>query len=250
MMIVAVTMVRDEQDVIETVIRHTLAEGVDRIIVADNLSIDDTRPILERLARTLPIDIVDDQDPAYYQDRKMTALARAAEAEGADWIVPFDADEIWYSPTGRPFGELLADIPFDVIKAYGWDHIATHTDDPALGVLERIVHRRADTQKFPKVMFRAGAPFRLHMGDHDVDRAGRRLDAYGLIEYRHFQFRSLEQMTRKYRNGKQAYDATDLPRLHGTHWREGGALTDSQLAARWAELCDEQGLIEDPAPIR
>lgn len=248
-MIVGIAMVRDEADVIEPVIRHTFAEGVDRIIVADNLSTDDTRPILERLADEFPLEIVDDPDPAYYQDRKMTALARAAEAEDADWIVPFDADEVWYSPLGAPLADVLADLPYDVIKAYGWDHIVTPAD-PAGPIPARIVHRRTDTQKFPKVLFRAGDDFRLHMGNHDVDRAGKRLEGHGLVEYRHFGFRSLEQMARKYRNGKQAYDATDLPWLYGTHWREGGMLTDLELSAHWDVLRSEDGLIYDPAPLR
>ena len=46
-MIIGVCMVRDEADVIGTVCAHLLAEGVDRLIVADNLSSDDTRDILE-----------------------------------------------------------------------------------------------------------------------------------------------------------------------------------------------------------
>jgi hypothetical protein len=37
--------------------------------------------------------------------------------------------------------------------------------------------------------------------------------------------------------------------LHGTHWREGGALSDCDMAAKWDALCSEDGLVFDPAPI-
>lgn len=84
-------MVRNEQDVIETVIRHLLAEGVDHVLVADNLSTDQTRAILDRLSEILPVTVIDDPEPAYRQSEKVTALARRAGEQGGTWIIPFDA---------------------------------------------------------------------------------------------------------------------------------------------------------------
>ena len=72
----------------------------------------------------------------------------------------------------------------------------------------------------------------------------------GGLELRHFQFRSLAQMTRKLRDGKRAYDATDIHAMHGTHWREGGLLSDVELAAKWDALLHEDGLVFDPAPVK
>ena len=41
---------------------------------------------------------------------KMTRLAAIAGVDhGATWVVPFDADEVWYSGFGR-LGDLLADL--------------------------------------------------------------------------------------------------------------------------------------------
>ena len=42
----AVTMVRNEADIIGTTVRHLLAQDVDGILVADNGCTDDTRAIL------------------------------------------------------------------------------------------------------------------------------------------------------------------------------------------------------------
>lgn len=102
---VAVCMARDEADVIGSTVAHMLAQ-VDAVIVADNLSTDRTREILDEMASAHPgrLVVVEDPDPAYRQSEKMTALALRARLDfGAEWIVPFDADEVWYSPSvGSP----------------------------------------------------------------------------------------------------------------------------------------------------
>ena len=54
MITAAVTMVRDEADIIETTVRHMLTQ-VDVVIVADNRSVDGTREILDSLPGALPL---------------------------------------------------------------------------------------------------------------------------------------------------------------------------------------------------
>jgi len=101
----AVTMVRDEADIVEATVRHMLTQ-VDVVIVADNRSVDGTREILEGL----PVHLLNDPERGYYQSEKMARLAHMARVEhGADWVVPFDADEWWYSPHGR-IGDVLEGI--------------------------------------------------------------------------------------------------------------------------------------------
>lgn len=257
-MIVAVSMVKDEADIIEPVLRHLLAEGVDHLIVADNLSTDGTRSILGKVkAETGQLDIVTDEEPGYYQSAKMSRLARFAFHYGADWVLPFDADEVWYSPNGT-IADALAQVPEEatIVRAPGWDHIAQDflkVDEG--GRVEGYFaaspfspFRRQQTQQMVKVAFRAHPSAVLHMGNHDVERPGK--STVGPLAFRHFQYRSLEQMTRKLRNGRAAYEASDIDPRHGTHWREGGLLSDEEMARKWAELCSEEGLVFDPAPIR
>lgn len=246
-MIAAVTMVRDEADIIEQVVRQLFDQGVDRMWVADNLSRDATRGILEDLARAYPLTVVDDPEQGYYQSQKMTRLAQTAGEAGATWVLPFDADEWWYG-IGDPIGQVLRACEADVVKAYGFDHLPRDTDsDLELDPVRRLGWRRPVTQTFPKVAFRAHPAAVLHMGNHNVEHPGGRVET-GLLEYRHFGYRSLSQMARKVRNGKQAYEASTVHEMHGAHWRHLGGLSDTDLAAEWQRLLDEDGLIYDPAP--
>jgi len=257
-MIVGILMVRDEADVIGYTLAHLLAEGVDHILVSDNGSRDDTRRILDLYAEGGKVTVLDDPDPAYEQAAKMTRLAHMAHGMGATWVVPCDADEVIYSPDGRTLAEFLADCTADVVEITGFDHIATGADDPVVpNPFLRIQHRRAEPQRLPKVLFRATPSSALEMGNHGVTGVG--TNRVRALELRHFQYRSLEQAARKLRQGKEAYDATDPMSFvglnyrrgyFGTHWSEGAAMDDTELASWWVDLTNEPDLIHDPAPVR
>jgi len=134
MSVVAVGTVRDEQDIIGTTVEHLLAE-VDLVIVEDHLSQDATPRILEGLRRIYPeqLLVLTDTSPLFDQAGRMNTLARLALERGADWVVPFDADEIWYSPTGWPLRELLSpSFAADVCMATVWEHTPDPNDPGAL----------------------------------------------------------------------------------------------------------------------
>ena len=120
MTVVGIAMVRDEDDVIETVLRH-MATQVDYLMVANNRSVDGTEEtILALIDEGLPIALTQDDEVGYMQSEKMTGLAHHAnDWIGADWIVPFDADEIWYSPRTRLADFLGEQMPadIDIVKA-------------------------------------------------------------------------------------------------------------------------------------
>ena len=249
-MLIAIGMMRDEADVAEDVVRHLQAHGVDRIIVADNLSKDGTGDIL----RYCGAEVLDDPEPGYYQDSKMSALAVRAYDAGADWVLPFDADEIFYPSDGGTLGDFFAAIPpiIDTIEACGWEHIATLADDTGPSPFHSIIHRREHQELAGfrgKVAFRACPDPYIHMGNHDVNRRQGQPRRMGGLSYRHFQYRSLDQYIRKVRNGREAYEASDLHWNYGTHWRVAGAKSDAELEADWLAMCGEDGLIVDPAPV-
>jgi len=105
--IVGITLVRDEADIVATTIAYHLALGCDHVLVIDNGSTDGTVPVLRELAAsTGRVSWSVDAGP-YRQSELLTGLADAAAGTGADWVVPFDADEFWWAPRAR-LAEVLA----------------------------------------------------------------------------------------------------------------------------------------------
>lgn len=93
MKIIAITMVKNEMDVIESFVRHTLTFA-DELIVCEHQSSDATREILEKLqAEGLPVELQTEYNAAYEQAEVMCRLLAEAAARGADLILPLDADE-------------------------------------------------------------------------------------------------------------------------------------------------------------
>lgn len=274
----AITMVKDEIDVIEPVLRHVAAQGVAGIIVADNASTDGTWEALRKLHLELACDLVviPDEEVAYYQSRKMSALAEQAHAAGATWIWPFDADEVWYFGTK---GERLADVierapgTIDVIHSRLWHHRVTVLDpepneeiEPGSGRLarspfERMRYREREEAPLGKVIVRWRPGSIIHQGNHDVMLQGAGPHPASVdsdVQVRHFPYRSEDQFVRKAINGTAAYAATDLPMEIGLHWREFGAVyARGGLAALRAayrkhfvhDLPTASGLVYDPARL-
>lgn len=256
-MVIAVSMMKDEADIAALTVGHMLTQ-VDHVIVADNGSTDGTREILE----SLPITVVDDPEVGYYQSRKMSALASQAREAGADWVVPFDADEVWYSHRGT-ISELLTSLPpeADFAEAVLFDHVPTALDSDA-DPIRSTPWRRTAATPLRKVACRAREGLVIHQGNHSAefptDRAP--LTVTGQLEVRHFPYRSAAQMIRKAKNGGAAYEATDLPEDAGKHWRdykrliEGsgeGALAGVFRDYFWSpDPENDPNLINDPCPLQ
>ncbi|MDQ5979109.1 MAG: hypothetical protein QG602_2083 [Verrucomicrobiota bacterium] len=99
MRLVAVSVVKNEADIIEAFVRHTLAR-TDHHLVFDHDSTDGTREILQALqAEGLPLTLFRDDAPGHLQQARSNHLTRlAAQQHGADWILPLDADEFLDGP--------------------------------------------------------------------------------------------------------------------------------------------------------
>lgn len=261
----AVTMVGDEADVAGECLRHLISEGVNGIIVADNLSTDGTRAIIERVSAqaSIPIVITDDQEVGYFQDRKMTGLAKLAAERGAGWIIPFDIDELWCGQEKR-FAEALQTVD-DVVKVIGvptYTYIESGYDDgsqeqPFL----RIRHRRQNCSQMPKVCFRYDPAIKIDMGNHSVTRKGTAVEPVWMqkeFSIRHFPYRSPEQFIQKMRRGSAAYARTKYPENIGSHWRTYGRILEKYGEEAMRMIYFSQffvaepwraGLMEDPAPL-
>jgi hypothetical protein len=109
MRLVAVSIVKNEADMIEAFVRHTLA-WADHHLVFDHDSTDGTREILGALQREgLPVTLFTDDALGNLQQARSNHLIRlAAEKFGADWILPLDADEILAGPDRPALEKSLA----------------------------------------------------------------------------------------------------------------------------------------------
>jgi hypothetical protein len=260
---VGVTMVRNEEDVIEDVIRH-MATQVDGLLIADNLSTDRTPEILKMLCKELPaVSLMQDREEAYFQSRKMTKLAKfAADMTGCEWIVPFDADEIW-SAGAFTITEALALVERKacVVQATLHDHVPSKLDDPNLSPMRAIRWRRKEKVPLPKVAFRVDDEFTIDQGNHAVFYPHHDSIPSNVVtlEVDHFPWRSGEQFVRKAVQGGKALAATDLPETSGQHWRDyhqffinHGPEATAGIFTEWFSVVDPRilpDLEEHPAPL-
>lgn len=118
MRIMAVSLVKNEADIIESFVRHTLG-FVDRLFIADHSSTDGTYEILQQLcAEGLPITLTRIYNLEYRQSEYTNAQAKQAVAAGAELILPLDADEFLVSTTDTPVREVLDGLDSTCIYYY------------------------------------------------------------------------------------------------------------------------------------
>lgn len=283
----AVMLVRDEADIIEATLRHLLTQ-VDEILIFDNMSADGTREILDALeAETGLVHAFDDPDVGYYQSQKTTALARLALERGHRWVVPNDADEVWYVPDGRTLSAFLDGVTRDVqiVRADLYNHMPSALDVPSTAAcprcgaeplaegfhrvpscplckgqggepnpVKRIGWRQREHGALPKVACRARPDLRIDMGNHSASTSGTGMVTGGLV-IRHFSWRTEEQYLKKIRNGQQAYAATTGLEGYGEHWRMWENVDDDTIREHFRlwfyseNPHADTSLIFDPAPV-
>lgn len=93
----AVGITRNEADVVRLSVLNLLRQGVDQVLILDNGSTDGTRECLRELARQAAVEWRP-HDGHFRQNELATLLVREAFIRGADWVLPFDADEFWCAP--------------------------------------------------------------------------------------------------------------------------------------------------------
>jgi hypothetical protein len=237
--IAALMMVKDEIDVIEANIHYLSNQYLDKIYVYDNGSTDGTREKLSYLSVIYnELVIKDDPIVGYYQSEKMNKWSNELFQKDIDVIIPIDADEIWYSKNPEyTLGEAIRRSDADIFVARAEDYVPTIFDDFTEKVFyKRIRHKKVHSDSFSSVAFNYSPEFYLEMGNHNVlNHPGER--AYDVIGIKHYQYRSFSQFCKKVRNGKTAYDATNLPDYMGSHWRRLGAMSAEELKTYWNQYC-------------
>jgi len=116
MRVYGLLVARNEVDIIRTNVLYHLSLGLDRLLVVDNGSSDGTDRVLRELSKKDARVRWTRDEGLFYHGHIATELAREAYGEGADWVVPIDADEFWYALGGN-FRSVLEESEAGALRA-------------------------------------------------------------------------------------------------------------------------------------
>ncbi|MEO6004046.1 MAG: glycosyltransferase family 2 protein [Opitutus sp.] len=202
MKLVAVSVVKNEADIIEAFVRHSRA-WVDEHLIFDHDSTDGTREILLELTREgLPLRLFTGDAVANLQQSRSNHLARVAFNEhAADWVLPLDADEFLIAADRTPFEQALADAPQDQPASLRLRNYSPSTVDDLdeINPVERIRHRQHGPGSTNKVFVPRSLGLKPDVaagkGNHALYHAGAALTDRPLTNswLAHFALRSPQQ---------------------------------------------------------
>jgi SAM-dependent methyltransferase len=250
--IVALSMVKNEQDIIEPFVRHTNM-FVDFHVILDNGSVDETRAILTKLMRELDgVIVTNSSEFAYRQSERMSKLFRFCQAAFfADYVIFLDADEFISCESRSAFEDFISRIPSGSYGCIPW---RTFVLTPYTTEIEQhdpprsMPWRRAEEHERNNVVLRLDGKY-VHdlviaQGAHSVSTTtGRSISPVRLdgLYLNHFPIRSREQFVAKSIVGWMAYLAKDpsaAQKGEGYHWRENYNLATRGPALSYETLCD------------
>ena len=258
-------MVRDEQEIIRLSVLHHLRTGVDHVLLVDNGSSKGTREIVEELGRGSRVTAWRD-DSEWHQGAMFTELAREAVRLGADWIVPFDADEFWVVP-GTSLRVLLSTTDAGALeaplvnfvqrrseRATGAEGLLSMTRrvERPTGPLERtreLVESRqiafVEMLYPPKFVTRASRELTIGPGNHVVGGLMAPSQPTDSLRCLHAPLRSFAALKAKADRGLRQ-DAAGWPADLGWHARHFGLMTArGELEAEWrANTYDDTGQLD------
>ncbi|MGD0274184.1 MAG: glycosyltransferase family 2 protein [Gaiellaceae bacterium] len=251
MKITGISIVRDEADIVRMTLLHRLAIGCDNILVIDNGSTDDTPRVLEKLSRRYPVEWVSHDEP-FRQAKMATELAREAARAGADWVVPFDADEFWWART-KPLRSLLEESSAGVLESRVVNFVQRRRQRrSSRSCIARMTWRaetvvsptnphflvEAGTIAYvegaypPKQIARATAGIEISKGSHEIRGVPGPLELTDDLVCLHAPLRSRNELKKLAATAPRVWEESPDP---GTAWQQ----------KRWGRLASEGGLAEE-----
>lgn len=224
-------MVRDEVDIVAAMIEHHLAQGIDRLIVTDNASVDGTTEVLESYVDTGLVELHHDPEHRKQQHAVVTGMARRARTElRADWVLNLDADEFLVPVDKRLTVRDALEATSLHLNAFTVP--VTNLVGPAAwsgSGVGRLVWRdhRTEAQLQEIGIHAQPTPNAIHRGESDVVVAqgnhfvslvsnGQPPAEFGL-EVLHLPWRSWAQLERKVVNAGRAYESSPHLRPSKNH---------------------------------
>jgi hypothetical protein len=259
--IAAIIWVVNESELITSSIQHSLAIGVDHVVVCDLGSTDQTPDLVETLCRRFPVSLkrfsaLDFADSAAWQKREVELLKETR----ADWAILQDADEFWI-PNGGDLKDLPLPQSFDALSVARFNVVLSVDQPPeediSLSLLARSSFYVKKLENFrarldvdpglswtqgvpmPKLMVRPDQVTALQMGWHGVElhQGSARLAKMptDLLFVAHLPFSTYPRFTKKVASIREtlATQAQYYPNMIGWHWK------------RWLRLQGEGLLLEE-----
>ena len=243
----AITMVKNEADIIGESISNLFTQGIDHVLIADNGSTDETMQVLRELSLRLPVHVIQDPIVPYWQGEKMSHLARVATRMGASWVVPFDADELWKGSGSQTVAQVLRSCEADYVIASWWDFMPLAEGDGTTYAQRHLYRERASRPQV-KVAFRAHWLARIWIGNHHVT-VPRHTTQTERLRVAHYQFRTPEQMIRKAKDGAIASRLAGHREDQLAQWFEMEGATAAEAAEKVRLLAASASLVYDPADL-
>jgi glycosyltransferase involved in cell wall biosynthesis len=202
--IAAVTMIKDEGDIIELFVRVN-SRSVDHLFILDHGSSDNSLQILLNLqSEGYPITLFKDDSSDFHQSLMITALAkRVALTNEYDYIVPLDGDEFIYA-FNNEFREIVASqVVENEVGLLAWQtYIPSHGDffECEAPLYEAFRKRKIENTHFYKVIIpnELAKNVVIGEGNHSVSLDGYFIQSRLVEAYiQHVPVRSIEQITAK-----------------------------------------------------
>jgi Glycosyl transferase family 2 len=220
MRIFGITVVRDVVDTIRVCLLHHLQLGLEHILVLDNGSSDGTATVLRRMQRSHSLSVTRDEGP-FRHDELATGLLHEAARRGADWVVPFDADEFLApdEPLASRLGYVRNDGLLVEVVNFVQERRRRRLSPRGLLTMTRRVREPVDAALAPalaragrlavveaawprKLVLRASSEARLAIGNHGADGLGE-LELADWCRFLHAPLRARAGLARSAEHGRR-----------------------------------------------
>lgn len=264
MKLIVVMLVRDEWDILPVTIGHHLAMGADEVWVTDNGSTDGTAELLDRLASGDSRIRWRREDGPFDQAHLTTTLVHEAVADGADWVLPVDADELWWSTEGslRPVleetgaGGLRCEV-VNFVQRHGVRRrhpaalltmtrsaVPEGAPETARPLLESGAIGWVQMRYPPKLISRAAPGLYVHVGNHGVEGLPGQVVDTDRVVVLHAPLRARQELGQMAEHGRRSRAVNPDPEI-GWHSKRWARLEDDGLLdEEWHRLSTRRGAIQ------
>src|SRR5215217_4008881 len=212
-------VIRNEVDIIRTNVLYHLSLGLDQLLIIDNGSSDGTDRVLRELSQKDPRVRWTRDEGLWRAGDLFTRLARQAYREGADWVVPIDADEFWHAPGGS-FRRVLEESEAGALRA------------PGLNFIQRREQEESSPEALLHMTRRVPEPIAADRGNRRVEEVAGLKRVTDKIVRLHAILRSRARLKAKAEGGERSKEAGSKP-------------NQSSHLIRWKRLRDEGRLEQE-----